>query len=275
MSHVTVVLPVYNSERTLDTAVASILGQTFSELDVVIINDGSTDGTLRLMQELAARESRVSLISNVTNRGIAAAFNCGWRVAKGDFIAIQHADDISLPTRLAEQVAYLTSHPQIDVLGTGAYLVTGDGTPLGECYRPENHEDIISNIYRRNVLLNPSIVMRRRFLDNTNGCDESLGSFAEDTDLWLRGYKAHRYHNLQRLLIQYCVKRRLPFQAALNGSLVLFSNAARHNELVNNCFFCAKPVIAHCLRQVGLLPRFCTAEAWRATPAQNSLPKNG
>src|SRR5262245_4670824 len=113
---VSVVMPVYNAAAYVAQAVESIRAQTLGDFEFIIVNDGSTDRSPRLLEGFAARDSRIKLISR-PNTGIVGALNDGVAAARGELIARMDADDVSLPTRLEKQVTFMRSHPQVVALG--------------------------------------------------------------------------------------------------------------------------------------------------------------
>jgi len=117
---VTVLLPVYNGEPFLRLAVDSVVRQTYKNLEIILINDGSTDTSQETLTSFAARDSRIILL-NRENRGIVESLNEGLALAKGKYVARMDADDISMPRRLARQVAYLEKHPDVVLLGVRQY----------------------------------------------------------------------------------------------------------------------------------------------------------
>lgn len=212
--HVTVVMPAYNGVAFIGNSVDSIISQTYHDWDPLVIDDGSTDGTLGLLRSAAERDSRITVIRNDLNRGIAASLNQGWRQASGELIARMDADDVSLPQRLEHQVGFMESHPEVDVLGTGAELVDRGGEALGLAFRPQQHEELARKMYKECPFIHPSVMVRRRFYEALNGYDEHLRR-SEDNDLWLRGYKRFRFHNLQETLIRYRVSRTLSLRSIM------------------------------------------------------------
>ncbi len=115
--NVSVVMPALNAEKYIAEAIESILGQTFSDLEFIIINDGSTDATAEILESYRTRDPRIR-VHHQKNSGVATAMNLGCRLARGKYIARMDADDISLPQRLARQVAYLDQHKDISICGT-------------------------------------------------------------------------------------------------------------------------------------------------------------
>lgn len=128
---VSVVLPCFDAEPTLAEAVDSLLGQSFGNLEILALDDGSRDGTLRILEELATRDERVRVLRNETNQGVIRTLNRGVAEARGEIIARMDADDVAAPTRIERQVAVLASRPEIDLVGAGVKVVDGrDGRPL-------------------------------------------------------------------------------------------------------------------------------------------------
>jgi glycosyltransferase involved in cell wall biosynthesis len=125
---VSVILPCYNAGRFVAEALDSLVSQTHHELEILALDDGSTDDTAAILQALADKDSRVTLMRSTTNQGLVATLNQGVSAASGDFIARMDADDIAAPQRLEHQVAFLCARPEISLVGTGARLVTADGS---------------------------------------------------------------------------------------------------------------------------------------------------
>lgn len=117
MARLSVIMPVYNAETYLAAAIRSVLCQTFTDFELIIVNDGSVDGSLAIMQEFVEQDDRIAIISR-ENRGLVASLNEAISVSKGEYIARMDADDICYAERFEKQVAYLDSHPQVDLVGT-------------------------------------------------------------------------------------------------------------------------------------------------------------
>ena len=121
---ITVLMPVYNAERFLSEAIDSILHQTLTNFEFLIIDDGSTDNSLKIINSY--RDQRIILVRNGTNLGITASLNKGIELAKGHLIARMDADDISYPDRLQKQYDYLNQHPDCAMVSTLARVITED-----------------------------------------------------------------------------------------------------------------------------------------------------
>lgn len=122
---VSVVLPCYEAERFLAATLESLLGQTYGNLEILALDDGSSDGTPRILEEFAARDERVRVLRNPENQGVIRTLNRGVAEARGEGIARIDADDMAAPTRIERQVEVLVSRPEIDLVGTGVEMIDG------------------------------------------------------------------------------------------------------------------------------------------------------
>ena len=113
-----VIMPVYNAGNYLSETIESILNQTHTDFEFIILNDNSTDNSLAIIQRYMAKDSRIILINKLQNMGPASLRNEGFGIAKGEFIALMDADDIALPTRFQKQITLLKNNPEIGVCGT-------------------------------------------------------------------------------------------------------------------------------------------------------------
>jgi len=195
---VTVLMPVYNGEQYIGQAIESILNQTFRDFEFVIINDGSTDGSPRILKEYEQQDPRVR-VHHQGNRGLGDALNTGLELAQGLYIARMDADDISLPQRLAKQVAFMEAHPEVGVCGTWVETI-GDGG--GDVWRyPTDDATMRCSLIFESVLAHPSVMMRRALFAET-GLDYRLEySPCEDYDLWVRASAHCRFANVPQVLV--------------------------------------------------------------------------
>ena len=194
MTSVSVVMPVRDGERFLRESVESTLGQTRAELELIAVDDGSTDGTPDILTEVAGRDSRVR-VHRQEPRGLAAALNAGCALATAPLIARMDADDVMLPGRLARQVAFLDAHPGVALLGGGVVLVDESGREIDR--EPGRlHLDFLA----RNELTHATVMMRADAFRALGGyrLDQS-----EDYDLWLRFDERYGVAALPDLLVRY------------------------------------------------------------------------
>lgn len=183
---VSVVMCVYNGERFLREAVESILNQTFTNFEFIIVDDGSTDNSWQILTEYATQDDRIVLIRNQINIGISRSANRGLARVRGKYIARTDADDISLPNRLGQQVNFLESHPEIGVLGGSIQLVDGQGNVSSRLWQlPEEHGLLKWRLCFENPFVNVTVMMRRDVVIQTDGYHSEF-DYSEDYDLWQR-----------------------------------------------------------------------------------------
>ena len=179
--HISVVLPAYNAEKYLDQAVRSILAQTFTDFELIIVDDGSIDKTLAIAHNYT--DPRIRVIANTENRGLAASCNIGWKAATGEFIARQDADDYSYPTRFEKQIAYLLKNPKVGILGTNRQTINRKGKIRD--HKPLPEQAVFDDLLHRNLVVHGSALIRRSVLEQVGGYDEWF-RLSQDYDLWLR-----------------------------------------------------------------------------------------
>ncbi|MFA5393583.1 MAG: glycosyltransferase family 2 protein [Candidatus Ratteibacteria bacterium] len=162
---VTVLMPVYNSEKYLREAIDSILGQTYRDYEFIIINDGSTDGSVKIIQSYI--DKRIKLINNGKNIGISATRNKGLELAVGEYTIVMDSDDISLPARIEKQVRFMDNHPEIGVSGTWVKFLDTSHHPWKSivCKYPTKPRDIKARSLFNSIFAHPSVIIRRNFLE--------------------------------------------------------------------------------------------------------------
>ena len=181
---VSVVVAAYNSERYVASAVRSVVAQTHPDVEIIVVDDGSTDRTPAVLEQFG---NRITVVRQA-NRGIGGARNAGVRVATGDVIALLDADDEWLPERAARCVDLLASRPDVGFVTTDAVLVDDAGIPTGETYLdqvPFPDSAFAAEIVQRNFVWSGAFV-RRSVLDAAGPFDESRPLGADDYDMWLR-----------------------------------------------------------------------------------------
>jgi glycosyltransferase involved in cell wall biosynthesis len=224
MVALTVLLPVRNGERWLDAAIASISGQTFGDFELLVIDDGSTDGTAGIIARHAAEDSRLVPLTN-PGSGLVAGLNFGISRAQAPFIARMDADDIALPARFERQVERMTSEPDLLVLGTGYFRIDAEGRRTGTVVPPAEPAEIAQALQRVNAIAHPTVVMRRDAVVAAGGYREAYVR-AEDYDLWLRLAEHGKLANLPDPLIEYRIGH-VPLRAGTFARQVLSEIAAR------------------------------------------------
>jgi glycosyltransferase involved in cell wall biosynthesis len=204
---VSVILPVYNGATDVPKSVASILGQTWRDLELIVIDDCSpTDNSAEVIQalqrDLGDDRLRIELLPQ--NRGLAGALNHGIGLARGTYIARQDQDDISLPERIADQVAYMQAHPGCGLLGTRAEIWIGD-EPTGRLHaHPTGDAALKFALLFNNPFVHSSVMMPRAALDAVGlYCTDRSRQPPEDYELWSRIARRFPVANLERALLVY------------------------------------------------------------------------
>ena len=199
---ISVLMPAYNSQRYVGAAVESVLAQTFTDFELILVDDGSSDGTLDILKKFAARDPRVRLISR-PNTGIVAALNDAIAAARGEFFARMDSDDICEPTRLQIQLDYMREHPDCVLLGTNVMLMDGDGARIGPM--PDvcsGHDRIDHALLRRGwPIVHPAVMMRADAVRKVGGYIGKCPN--EDHDIFLRLAEIGQVENLPQVLLHY------------------------------------------------------------------------
>jgi len=198
---VSVVIPVYNGERYLADAIQSVLDQTYQNFEVIVVDDGSTDGSA----EVAKRFGEAIRYVHQANGGVCKARNTGIAAARGVYLAFLDQDDLWLPDKLATQVAYLDGHPEVDAVYCQCE-VTGDGWLRAGLYYAVPVKDDVLGIMSGTCLLMTASMFRRKVLRKIGGFDEALiGAGAEDIDLTLRLTEIAQIAYLPQIMAVYRV----------------------------------------------------------------------
>jgi len=199
-SKVTVLMPVYNAEKYVREAVNSILNQTFSDFEFLIIDDGSTDRSWDILNSYS--DTRIRLIQNPTNLKLIATLNLGLKLATGEYIARMDADDISMPERLAKQVEFLKIHLEVGVLGTAIKIVDQWKNPIGTLQFPDESNMARWWLHFACPVAHPTVMMRRSVVERAGGYNPEL-IHAEDYDLWRKLATITHIANLKDVLLHY------------------------------------------------------------------------
>ncbi len=202
---ISVVMAVYNAQAYLAEAIESILRQSVSDFEFLIIDDASSDGSIQIVEDFAKSDPRIRLISNPENLGLGASLQKGVEEAKGEFIARMDADDISLPKRFEKQLAYLDLHPEILALGGDHKLVDAQGKNFGELIYPKLPNRLRWNLLLGNGLIatHPAALFRKEFFGRYGNYADLRA--AQDFDLWSRTLFAQPFPiaNISEMVLAY------------------------------------------------------------------------
>jgi glycosyltransferase involved in cell wall biosynthesis len=200
---ISVLMPVFNAEPYLNKAVESILKQTFTDFEFIIVNDGSTDNSLLILQKYAQQDCRIRLI-NRGNRGLVNTLNEGVDLAVTPYLARMDADDISYPDRLFKQLRFLNEHPNCAVIGSRTQLVDAEGDPLCLFSLKTTHLEIdLAHLQGKGgAITHPAAMFRISEFKSVGGYHAEF-IHAEDIDLWLRMGEVGELCNLPDILLDY------------------------------------------------------------------------
>ncbi len=193
-------IPFYNNEKTLLEAIRSVFAQTWQDWELILVNDGSSDRSLEIAQSFS--DSRLRVYSDGENRGLASRLNQIAQLARGQYLARMDADDLMHPERLSKQVAYLDSHPEVDLVCTGIYTIDSHNFPQGK--RSLEH---LNNITLKTLLLNKGIiihptVMAKTVWFRTHPYDTSYVR-TQDRELWCRSCQDSLFAKIPEPLLFY------------------------------------------------------------------------
>lgn len=202
MSYTSIVMPVYNGEKHLATAVDSLLAQTYTDFKLIAVDDCSTDASVTIL--LSYRDERVLVVENPRHRGISATLNQGLALADGELLFRMDADDISLPQRLQRQIDFMRENPQVTVCGADTDLIDGDGNIIGHRDTKKGDQRIkIALFLGETSLAHPTVAIRSSALKAHQIQYSEHCPYAEDYELWCRCSTFSTYENIPETLLQY------------------------------------------------------------------------
>ena len=202
-SIISVILPVYNAEKTVREAIQSIIDQTYEKWELIVINDGSTDGTELTI--LSFKDNRIKYFVNEGNRGLIYSLNRGLKLASSKYIARMDADDICYPERFEKQVEFMESHPDIIVSGTQiAYFGTKD-TNYKKLKFPLDDKSLKEMLAISTCFAHPSVIIRKSMLESSAVTYDVNFKNAEDYSFWVDLIPYGKFANLSETLLHYRV----------------------------------------------------------------------
>jgi glycosyltransferase involved in cell wall biosynthesis len=255
---VTVLLPVYNAAPFLREAIDSILAQAFTDFELLAIDDGSTDGSGAILASYT--DARLRVVRHSENRGLIATLNEGLELATGEYVARMDADDISLPTRLSRQVAFMDSHPDVGLSGAWAKQI-GEGNRL--MAKPLTHDAIRCDLLFDSAFIHPLVIFRRALLIKH---DLRYGDFrhAEDLHLWREAAALFSVANLPDVLLHYRMHSSSVTGDSANQAAI--TESLRRSDQITLSRLSIEPtddeLALHNLMRGGVFLPIDAAEAW-------------
>lgn len=227
---VSVVMPVFNGGEYLAEAIESILTQTFGDFEFIIIDDGSTDNSVEIMNNY--RDKKIKIHSNALNIGNYASRNLGMKMARGRYICVMDADDVAFPHRLHRQFAHMEANPDVGICGSFIQVIPNGGVP-----NFVTNEDLLKVAFlSNNYCSHPSLILRKEFLSRYKLSYNEEYFYSADFDLCARGFQYFRVQNIPDVLLQY---RRHPYQisTAKFAEQQKYADTIRIDQLVEKLKF--------------------------------------
>lgn len=199
---VSVIIPAYNASKYIRECVESIIGQTYENIEIIIIDDKSTDNTLEIAEEYQKKNPKVFVYQNEKNLGIGANRTKGIGIANGTYICWQDSDDVAFPKRIELQVDYLEVHEKVGVVGGFLEFMSEDGKPLKTRKYEEKDAALRKSIFRYNPVAQPASMFRRSVYQEVGTYDEEL-DVSEDIEMLFRTGVHYEFANVQEKVIRY------------------------------------------------------------------------
>lgn len=196
---ISILMGIYNNETTLEEAVASIQAQTYTNWELILCDDASTDNTYNLAYNLSKNDSRIKLIKNDINSGLNITLNKCLKLATGDYIARMDGDDISVPCRFEKQVEFLNSHSEFDIVSSAMILFdeTGEWGKVSSIEFPQPYDVVTSSP----ICHAPTMMTKKCILDVGGYTENKKMLRVEDVNLWIKLYtNGYRCYNIQEPL---------------------------------------------------------------------------
>ena len=194
---VTIGIPLYNAQRFIGLAINSILNQTYTNFELIITDDGSTDKSLSIVKGF--KDSRIKLISDGCNRGISYRLNQQVNMAKGKYFFRMDADDIMFPNRIERQINYLKNNPDTDVIGSSVVVIDDDNEIIA--YRPAELLDDYKKLFNQILFNHPTVAAKTDFFKKFPYSETLIG--VEDADLWIRSFSTSKFYVMHDPVLFY------------------------------------------------------------------------
>jgi glycosyltransferase involved in cell wall biosynthesis len=268
---ITVALPAFNSGRTIGAAILSILRQSYGNFELLVMDDGSSEDTVRVAQSI--EDPRIALVADGVHRGLPAQLNRAIDMARGKYFARMDADDIAYPSRFQRQVEFLNSHPDVDLLGSSMTIFRNDGSLLGTRRCPRTHAEICARPWHRFPMAHPTWMGRIEWF-RANRYDEHAVRM-EDRELLLRTYSTSHFANIPEALLAYredSLSLRTLLRARKNTCKMSVGYALREGRLMRPTMTIAGQIARGLLEVLavptGLTYQLLRSRAPQATPQE-------
>ncbi len=198
---VSIIIPVYNSEKYLSSCLLSIVNQTYKKIEIICIENGSNDNSYSILKIFSKNYKNIKVI-NLKKPSLSNALNKGIKLSKGEFIARMDADDISHPKRIEKQIKFLKKKKDVSIVGTDINLIDENGNFLKKIKYPHKFKDLKKKLEIDSFVAHPSVMMRKKIFSILKGYRYQFCP-AEDYDLWLRALHHYKIENMGQTLLNY------------------------------------------------------------------------
>lgn len=199
--HITIGIPFFNNEKTLDLAIKSVINQTYKEWELLLINDGSTDSSIDIVNYYIKNDPRIKLINDGYNRGLVFRLNQIIEISNFELIARMDADDIMLPHRLEKQIEIFNLNKDIDIVASAVYTIDEKNLPIGKRDIKPISLNKPSDIFFKTILVHPTILVKKNWYKVNKYDDQFLR--AEDFELWCRSFQKTKFYRIEEPLLLY------------------------------------------------------------------------
>lgn len=230
---ISVIMPVYNAEKYLKEAIDSILNQTFEDFEFLILNDGSNDSTIDIINNYT--DARIIVLHEPQNRGIVYQLNKGLAVSKGNYVARMDADDISVATRFELQLNFLSNNPDYAMVGSSVYLINENSEEIGTHEYKSKNEELQASLFFGNTFAHSTILAHKPIINKYLYNNDYI--YAEDYFLWSKIAAEYKISNIKQPLLYYRIH---------NNSI-----SAKHNEKQIKSI---KKIYSINLTKLGIIP---------------------
>jgi glycosyltransferase involved in cell wall biosynthesis len=197
---ISVIMPAFNAEAYISEAISSILSQTYTNFEFIIIDDGSNDRTAAIIKKYAQKDARIKVITLATNRGLAKALNYGLDAAKGTYIARMDADDISLPTRFEQQITYLKNNKNVVAVGGQAELINTKSRVIGLKSFPNDPKQLYKLMFEAMPIQHPILMAYAKYMKQSRYENKTT---AEDVSMFFKLLRFGDFGNVPNVIFQY------------------------------------------------------------------------
>lgn len=264
---VTVAMPAYNAGKYLRLAVLSIINQTFTDWELLIIDDGSTDDSIKSIADLV--DSRVRILRDGANKGLAARLNEAIDLARGTYFARMDQDDVSYPERFARQIEALQNDQKLDLVATRAITIDENSKPTGLFPCSLSHNEICARPWRGFYFPHPSWMGRIDWF-RKHRYGEPGPYFCEDQELLLRSYDKSKFGTIDEILLGYRIRGQVNWQKLAKTRRTILQVQFRRFKETGQWFFILLAILTFAGRIAGDLVKFIRQTFWKKQPQLSS-----